>query len=308
MEKRVNIAELLKNCPTGMELDCAMYDNVKLDYVEKGNAFPIKVQTPEGQISLNKYGCRLYNKHAKCVIFPKGKTTWEGFQRPFKDGDIVCTAFGSIVILKSTNEYSSSYCGLFHDVFCTDIIAYPMRLATEEEKRKLFDAIKANGYKWDEETKTLEELVELKEDTDDRVILSGICFDRENYADEVELHLGNYEIEIRDGKTYAVFKSKTKTLEKIEQTPDWSEEDEKILDIITSVLRVNFEPTERFIGCEDYMNVDLINWLKSLKYRYTWKPSDRQIEQLGWIAEQNKNNMIGKELMTLYNDLKKLKE
>jgi hypothetical protein len=43
--------------------------------------------------------------------------------------------------------------------------------------------------------------------------MSGIYFDREYYADEVELHLGNYEIEIRDGKTYAVFKNQeTKTL------------------------------------------------------------------------------------------------
>jgi hypothetical protein len=31
------------------------------------------------------------------------------------------------------------------------------------------------------------------------------------------------------------------------------------------------------------------------------------VKQLGWIAKQNKDNMIGKELMTLYNDLKKLK-
>jgi hypothetical protein len=36
---------------------------------------------------------------------------------------------------------------------------YDVRLATEEEKQKLFDAIKANGYKWNDETKTLEKLV-----------------------------------------------------------------------------------------------------------------------------------------------------
>ena len=36
------------------------------------------------------------------------------------------------------------------------------RLATEEEKQKLYDAIKANGYKWNAGTKTLEKLVEPK--------------------------------------------------------------------------------------------------------------------------------------------------
>ena len=35
-----------------------------------------------------------------------------------------------------------------------------VRLATEEEKQKLFDAIELNGYKWNAETKTLEKFVE----------------------------------------------------------------------------------------------------------------------------------------------------
>lgn len=34
-----------------------------------------------------------------------------------------------------------------------------------------------------------------------------------------------------------------------------------------------------------------------------WAPSKRQMQQLGWVAEQNKDNALGKELMTLYNDL-----
>jgi NTP pyrophosphatase (non-canonical NTP hydrolase) len=37
---------------------------------------------------------------------------------------------------------------------------YVERFATEEEKQKLFDAIKANGYKWNAETKTLDKLIE----------------------------------------------------------------------------------------------------------------------------------------------------
>ena len=36
------------------------------------------------------------------------------------------------------------------------------RLATEEEKQKLFDAIKSNGYRWNSETKTLEKLPKFK--------------------------------------------------------------------------------------------------------------------------------------------------
>lgn len=34
----------------------------------------------------------------------------------------------------------------------------------------------------------------------------AVCFNKENYETEVELQLGDYEIEVRDGKTYAVLK------------------------------------------------------------------------------------------------------
>ena len=42
------------------------------------------------------------------------------------------------------------------------------------------------------------------EETD--VVISGIYLNSYDYADEVELNLGDYEIEVRDGKTYAVKK------------------------------------------------------------------------------------------------------
>lgn len=170
-EEKINIAELLKDCPKGMELNCVMSDNCTFDGLE-GNFYPIKVQTPDRQISLTKYGCYSDNKHAKCVIFPKGKTTWEGFQRPFMDGDIVVCTNGSCTftaIFKGMRNGSSFYrYGVMYDnkfhCLVNDWSDFndSCRLATEEEKKKLFDAIKANGYTWNEETKTLEELHELK--------------------------------------------------------------------------------------------------------------------------------------------------
>ena len=82
MEK-INIAEILKDCPKGMELDCTMYDNVTLIQVQEDNIYPIKIETPDGSTVLTKYGGVSYNKLSKCIIFPKGKTTWEGFHKPF---------------------------------------------------------------------------------------------------------------------------------------------------------------------------------------------------------------------------------
>lgn len=171
--KKINIAELLKDCPTGMELDCTMYDSVTLLNVNdrEDMTFPIKVLREDGNyIPLTKYGQYTYADFAKCVIYPKGKTTWEGFHKPFEDGDIV--AFDAhhlqIFIFKDKKENSTlSDCYLMLDVeddelFLEDGMYYVTRFATEEEKQKLFDAIKAKGYKWNTETKTLETLTKFK--------------------------------------------------------------------------------------------------------------------------------------------------
>lgn len=172
MEQRINIAKLLKDCPKGMELDCSLYDNVTLVQVKEGYDYPIVIETPNGQMLLSKYGCFSKNELAKCIIFPKGETTWEGFHKPFEDGDIV--AYGGdlftdhlqIFIFKDKKENNTlSDCYLMLDVdrdelYLDDGMYYVTRFATEEEKKKLFDAIKENGYRWDAENKTLENLVE----------------------------------------------------------------------------------------------------------------------------------------------------
>ena len=221
--KKINVAEILKDCPQYMDLDCTMYDSVSLLRVnDKEVDFPIIVVRDDGHsIVLTKYGQYTKADFAKCVIYPKGKTTWEGFVPPckFKDGDVCYLKtknFEYIFIFKVSEDYNyiqkyvnlSGY-NLYIDenAVCHTDNVKEIRFATEEEKEKLFQAIKDNGYKWNTETKTLEKLIELTEDANDKTVMSGIYFDRDNYADEVELHLNNYEIEIRDGKTYAIFKN-----------------------------------------------------------------------------------------------------
>lgn len=98
MENKINLAELLKDCPKGMELDCTMWDSeakVFLKEVSNGNyVYPIEVivkyDNTEYLKSFTKYGAFNDLPYCKCVIFPKGKTTWEGFVPPckFKDEDV----------------------------------------------------------------------------------------------------------------------------------------------------------------------------------------------------------------------------
>ena len=164
MEK-INVAELLKDCPKGMELDCTVYNDVtflRIDEVQnrcyfKAGPADTFWTTCEGRINGSSFG--------KCVIFPKGKTTWKGFIPPckFKDGDVVFTTLGNIAIIRKPigGELFCVYGIMVDNGFYKGETAKVVvaRLATEEEKQKLFAAIKENGYKWNPETKTLEKLI-----------------------------------------------------------------------------------------------------------------------------------------------------
>ena len=177
---KINVAELLNGCPKGMELDCTMWDNVVLDHIDMTRDYPIYIRIKGGGYEqLTKYGQWNHGNNAKCVIFPKGETTWEGFVPPckFKDGDIlyVKAAFDWICIYKESEDTENVYkyvavlrqsnaTSITKDIQC---LCYrgnvsEIRLATEEEKEKLFKAIKDNGYKWNAETKTLKKLIEPK--------------------------------------------------------------------------------------------------------------------------------------------------
>lgn len=202
--KKINVAELLKDCPKGMELDCPMYNNLYLNNVEEGFRYPITCYTIyDGcatTVCFTEFGA--FNEHgnAKCVIFPKGKNTWEGFVPPlvFKDGDILYMECSDsevtcrYIFILSERENSGnmwqSYCfldivddiggvgGYFYSIESYLALAdrkYQPRFATEEEKKKLFKAIEKSGYKWNAETKTLEKLPIFFNDGDIVVSESG---------------------------------------------------------------------------------------------------------------------------------------
>jgi hypothetical protein len=175
MEK-INVAELLKDCPEGMELDCTLYDNCTFEGIEDVGYIDILVKTPSGRIRLTKEGCYIrHDDNAKCVIFPKGKTTWEGFHRPFVEGDIVSTKNGiyvGIVKFPKDNHCCHVFCSINDNGdFVINNNRFFSRFATEEEKAKLFKVIKDNGYRWDAETKTLEKLPIFK--VDNKIKLKG---------------------------------------------------------------------------------------------------------------------------------------
>lgn len=169
-KNRINITELLKECPQGMELDCTIFKKpVKYMGLASCGTYII-IKTSCGEVFyLTKEGYLHDMADSKCIIFPKGKTSWIGFVPPckFKDGDVVACDAEKGVQLFIFKEYIYNHdcvkcymmldCGGEMDFEIGDY--YVERFATEEEKRKLFKAINDNGYRWNTETKELEELV-----------------------------------------------------------------------------------------------------------------------------------------------------
>jgi hypothetical protein len=192
MENRINVAKLLKDCPKGMELDCIMYGVVKIEDINLNDkSYPISIETKSGfRTKLTKYGQNVSLEEAECVIFPKGKTTWEGFQRPIVDGDILSYQH---VGFKNRTIYIYMYHNRMNTTYYVALSGYSgseflinyqegyalnsyndtVRLATEEERQKLFKAIKDNGFRWNAETKTLEKLVNPNFKVGNKIIRKG---------------------------------------------------------------------------------------------------------------------------------------
>ena len=82
-------------------------------------------------------------------------------QEEFKDGDILhSTETGKMVIFKEYDDDNISFSSYYNNSYLDNFKwgkGY-FRHATEEEKQKFFDELKAKGLRWNAETKTMERI------------------------------------------------------------------------------------------------------------------------------------------------------
>ena len=179
MNEKLDLVKILKDCPKGIELYSPIYglgiltkvtNRIHVKFPKEHN---VKCFRPDGKVS----------EEGEIMLFPKGKTAWEGFQKPFVDGDVVYAKVDGtpyiIIYQKQIDErvyrhaclcLETDMFGCDKDCIFTDEPIDEWRLATEEEKAKLFQVIKDKGYQWNPETKTLEKLIEPKFKVGDSVI------------------------------------------------------------------------------------------------------------------------------------------
>ena len=190
MNENLNLVEILKDCPEGIKLYSTIFGDVKFNHVEN-DTYPIVLDVREGfTFRVSQDGRYINDFNGECTLFPsKEQRDWSKFNPKknglvstceFKDGDILsyqCKGFNnrSIYIYRYHKRFNTSYyVALSGDdnEFSIDntgkwaLNGYndTVRFATKDEKKKLFQAIKDNGYKWNAKTKTLEKLVKPKFD------------------------------------------------------------------------------------------------------------------------------------------------
>lgn len=149
MENKINIAEILKDCPKGMELYSPIYGKVELLEVDSNSEYSIKTVTSIGRpASFTPYG-RFYENYpsAECLLFPSHEMRdWTKF---FKRGDVVIKNGGGMAAVfdgwanDTYTEFNTTvnlYCdnNTGEEEVCTTLL---FRKATEEECKQFIEKV-----------------------------------------------------------------------------------------------------------------------------------------------------------------------
>lgn len=201
MENKINVGNILKSYPKDTELYSPICGKC---YLENVNHNYIDVLTPTGEgFSFNYDGT--YCVLGEIMLFPsKENKNWSKIAQKICDGDVVVAEdedTTQMFIVKNCLYTDEAECYIGYE-FESDSIynagnwAFD-RIATEEEKQKLFNAIKLHGYVWNAETKTLEKLPKFKVGDRIKHKESGVYCNIGEYAESFKGYNTNIGLVIR---------------------------------------------------------------------------------------------------------------
>lgn len=117
MNNKINIAEILKDCPKGMKMYSPIYGKVELWKVNSNSVYSIMTATSIDRAGSFTSEGRLYEKYpsAECLLFPSSEMRdWTKF---FKRGDVVRSIDdGAQAVFKGweSDDYTSFYASIVH--------------------------------------------------------------------------------------------------------------------------------------------------------------------------------------------------
>jgi len=162
MGKKTNIAELLKNAPSGkIELylttegfctfDCVFDDVGKRNYIR------VYTNRIYKKVELNPFGQSSSEGH--CLLYPnndKSRMTWDNWQEllmPCCVGSVIIDRFNEPFLITQSCLYPVKPSEPFSIIFFHKFDYTGARFATSEESEKFFKDFYDNGYYFSEKTK-----------------------------------------------------------------------------------------------------------------------------------------------------------
>ena len=224
-----------------------------------------------------------------------------------KDGDVLGNCNIICIFRKIAEEhFITTYC-LYSDDGCFAVINdetigdFELKPATKEQRDLLFSKMREVGYEWNankKELKKIEKNPAWSEKDEERI---------EQICEDLKCGLENF----RSGKNVKglhfeeIINSNIDWLKSLkpQQKQEWSEEDEKIMKQIDSLL---------YCQCTIHSSMyeKLHNWLKSLKPQPQWKPTAEQMQSLYFAiitySKKDDCKLTYDGLNSLYDNLKKL--
>jgi hypothetical protein len=150
----MNIANILKNCPEGIELYSSVCGEVIFIRVCSNNTITVRESNgslryflPDGK----------YTGNGECVLFPsKEQRDWNKFIPDFKDGDIIITDLGNIAVFKDYKGIDPNRMRIYCQVDAIgkfipcemNVVREGWRLAEYSEIVAFEKKIAEAGYSW----------------------------------------------------------------------------------------------------------------------------------------------------------------
>jgi hypothetical protein len=220
-----------------------------------------------------------------------------------KVGDVLASA-AYIAIFKEIDDknfYCFSSCSLINNNFYANdkepFNSACFAPATKEQRDTLFAKMKEAGYEWNIENKELKKIEQKPawSEEDERKLL------------EIKCLIGNY----RTGNDeYELCSWIDKIKDRVQPQPkyaEWSEYDEKEVAVLEAYIRSK-DWSERHIDRALSIVDELVNKVKSLRHQNRWKPSEGQLECLGYAIEKAEKDWSPLTNNRIYLTLKALKE
>lgn len=178
MNKNLDLVEILKDCPKGTKFYSRFLGSVEFCKITLDNYIEV-IGKAGYYIGFKPNGTYQHSEeNAEIDLFPsKDQRDWSKWHRPFVDGDVLSYQNKlyknrTIYIYRHHSKMNTSYYVALSasndfmigkDGDALNNYNDTARFATEEEKQKLFDALKKEGYEWDAEKKELKPLQQFKD-------------------------------------------------------------------------------------------------------------------------------------------------